>query len=374
MKLSIRTITKEQTTIFFGTEALESLNKQLNSLIRPPGNVFILVDPNTRRYCLPVLIDTVSAFKDAKVLELTGGEHCKSMDNAVLLWQKFHQEGVDRNTLIVNLGGGVVSDLGGFVAGGYQRGIRYINIPTSLMAQADAAIGGKTGVNLEGIKNQIGLFYSPAAVFVFPGFLKTLPANHLRSGLAEIIKSILLSNSIEWQKLNKHPINELLLEPLDGVIWKRLMKLAIAYKVKLVNKDCRERNIRKALNFGHTIGHALESHSMNEWKKPLLHGEAIAAGMICAAMLSHKKTGLGLQKMKEIIAYLSTGFSAVPITPDKIYTILDAMKYDKKNQEGQFRFTLLTAPGTFKTNVSCERAEVSEVLMSYLAEQNTNLL
>jgi 3-dehydroquinate synthase len=184
--------------------------------------------------------------------------------------------------------------------------------------------------------------------------------------LAEIIKSVLLSNKTQWSKLRTQPVNDLLQEPLDGLLWKRLISLSLTFKVNLVKIDFREGNIRKALNFGHTIGHALESHSFIKGKQTLLHGDAIAAGMICAARLSHLKTGLNSSQMQEILDYLSAGFPHIPILPDEIPAILNHMKYDKKNQQGQLRFTLLSAPGSFKTNVACESAEVSEVLINYL--------
>ncbi|MCX6276823.1 MAG: 3-dehydroquinate synthase [Bacteroidetes bacterium] len=371
MKHTVRTISKERTQIFFGDGVLSLIKKQTSALSVNQDNIFILADSQTRSLCLPVLFDHVPYLSGSKVLEVEGGERCKSIETAGFLWQKLNHYGADRNSLLINLGGGVATDLGGFVAGGFQRGIRYFNVPTSLIGQADAAIGGKTGVNLENVKNQVGLFYPPTDVFIFPGFLKTLPKNHLRSGLAEIIKSLLLSDPIHWRKLQNIPVNSLLDEQTESLIWKKLISAAVAYKVKLVRKDFHERNIRKALNFGHTIGHAFESFSMTDDRKPALHGEAVAAGMICAAWLSSMKTGLSHKTMKEIQNYLDAGFDRISFTVDDIPKIIELMKFDKKNQDGKFRFTLLAAPGSPRINVSCEPHEVSEALLNYSQQQKS---
>ncbi|MEI6434465.1 MAG: 3-dehydroquinate synthase family protein [Bacteroidota bacterium] len=365
MKLTVRTVSRERTQIFSGDDALSRINKQITALSVNHDNIFILADSQTRSLCLPVLYDHVPFLNGSKVLEVEGGERCKSIGTAEFLWQTLNHYSADRNSLLINVGGGVVTDLGGFVAGGFQRGIRYFNVPTSLIGQADAAIGGKTGVNLENVKNQVGLFYPPTDVFIFTGFLKTLPKNHLRSGLAEIIKSILLSDLLYWRQLQNIPVKSLLDEPTESLLLKKLITAAVAYKVKLVRKDFHERNIRKALNFGHTIGHAFESFSMTDDNMPALHGEAVAAGMICAAWLSSMKTGLSEKTMKEIQSYLVEGFEPIPFTVDDISKIIALMKYDKKNRDGKFRFTLLAAPGSPKINVSCEPHEVSEALLNY---------
>ena len=368
MKLTARTITKERTQIFLGDDSLAMLNKQIHSHAISGNGIYILVDSQTKALCLPVLFDHVPSLSGFKVIEVEGGEHCKSLETAGILWQNIHQHGAGRNSLIINLGGGVVTDLGGFVAGGFQRGIRYFNVPTSLIGQADAAIGGKTAVNLGNIKNQVGFFYPPVGVFVFPGFLKTLPRNHLRSGLAEIIKSAILSDQKNWRKLLNHPVGNLLDEPSDGLLWKKLIVGAISYKVRLVVKDFKERNIRKALNFGHTIGHAFESYSMTDGHQPLLHGEAVAAGMICAVWLSCLKTGLVNNAMKEIRDYLVAGFNPVPFAREDIPKIMEIMKFDKKNDNGKFCFTLLSSIGSPRINVNCGPDEVTEALLYYLQE------
>ena len=276
IKLPNRIVTVSRTPVLFGNDAFPALDRMVKTL--HPHGVFILVDRNTSKCCLPLLIGKISSFADAQVIETGGGEAAKSLHDTEKIWSELLASGAGRNSLLVNLGGGVVSDLGGFVAAGYKRGIKYINIPTSLMGQADAAIGGKTGVNMGSIKNQVGFFHAATAVFIIPGFLKTLPEGHLRSGLAEIIKSVLISNDTLWRRMQKNPVSQLLSLPVEGALWQELMLATITYKNKVVAKDYREQKLRKVLNFGHTLGHAFESFSFHHSATPLLHGEAVAAG------------------------------------------------------------------------------------------------
>lgn len=336
--------------------------KQLHD--RRYQDVFILVDRNTRKYCLPMLLDHVLSLEHVPVLEIPGGEDSKSFSAAEHLWTRLLELGAGRNSLLINLGGGVVSDLGGFVAAGYKRGINYINIPTSLMGQADAAIGGKTGINIGHVKNQVGFFYPSRGVFIFPGFLKTLPAAHLRSGLAEIIKSVLIGNTSLWRRLVKHPVAELLQQPVDGGLWPGLISESVKFKNRVVMQDYRERKQRKALNFGHTIGHALEGFSQTIPGKQLMHGDAVAAGMICATFLSHRKTGLSQAHMESVVSYLRNGFPAILIEDQAKATILELITHDKKNLNGLIRFTLISKPGSPVLDVSCSQEEILEALAS----------
>ncbi|MEI6172601.1 MAG: 3-dehydroquinate synthase family protein [Bacteroidota bacterium] len=378
MKLSNRIITTDRTPIFFGKDALDFIDRFLRSIQQdshskqvtsgndvsshPFQEIFILVDPETRTHCLPLLQAKSLTLADAAILEIPGGEDSKSLIQAEKLWNALLAAGAGRNCLLVNLGGGVVSDLGGFIAAGYKRGISYINIPTTLMGQADAAIGGKTAVNLGHIKNQVGFFHAPKAVFIFPGFLHTLPEAHLRSGLAEIIKSILISDASHWRRLVKHPVRKILHLPTDGRLWLNLIEGAVKFKNRVVMQDYRERKLRKVLNFGHTVGHALEGFSQSEPGKQLLHGEAVAAGMKCAAFLSHRKAGLSLAGMEEIIGYLDDGFSSYPLDVRAKAAIMELMTHDKKNRNGEVMFTLISEPGHPKINIACDRQDILEAL------------
>ncbi len=354
--LSNRIVTINRTPIFFGINCLSSIDRFIGSL--NPCGIFILVDENTRTHCLPLLLEHAPLLAHARVMEVVGGEGVKTLENAEKLWSILMAEGAGRYSLLVNLGGGVISDLGGFVAAGYQRGINYINIPTSLMGMADAAIGGKTAVNLSGIKNQVGFFHAAKAVFIFLRFLDTLPKEHLRSGLAEIVKSTIISNPVLWRRLQNYPVSRLLSQPPESAFWQKLILSAVTFKNKVVVKDYRETKFRKVLNFGHTIGHALEGYAQRVGGMPLLHGDAVAAGMISAAYLSHLKTGLAEQEMKSISRYLREGYGTIAVDSSSQAILLELMMHDKKMSGGRLQFTLMSKPGFPVVNVPCDEKEV----------------
>jgi 3-dehydroquinate synthase len=362
-KLSNRIITINRTPIFLGNDSLAYIDRLVTSL--SPTGLFILVDPNTREHCLPILLNKAATPVHAQVVEIKEGEFGKSLGNAEKLWNELLSAGAGRSSLLFNLGGGVISDLGGFVAAGYKRGINYFNIPTSLVGQVDAAIGGKTAVNLGHIKNQIGFFHAPQAVFVSSGFLKTLPEEHLRSGMAEMIKSTLISNPALWRRLQKNPVSRMLVQPIEGALWQDFIHAAITFKNKVVTRDFRESNLRKILNFGHTIGHALEGYSQSRHGKPLLHGEAVAAGMICAAYLSHLKASLPLADLNTIASYLVEGFGHFEIDPDSKIHLMELMMHDKKVKNGQLCFVLISKPGFPVIKVACDQTEISEAIDFY---------
>jgi 3-dehydroquinate synthase len=306
------------------------------------------------------------ALAGSRVIETVAGEEAKTIDNAIRLWHELQQGGTERSGLLVNLGGGTISDLGGFLAAGYKRGMTYVNIPTSLMGQADAAIGGKTAVNLGGSKNQIGFFYAPDAVFIVPRFLTTLPAGHLRSGFAEIIKSVLTGHARLWRKISDRGVAEILSLPPDHPMWLTLIRYAAAYKNRVVMHDFHEKGIRQTLNFGHTIGHALEAFSQAAWGDQVQHGDAVAAGMICAAFLSSVKVGLPPDELQRISSFLTAGFPHMTLKPEHIRPVMEWMRHDKKNRNGIFRFTLLSAPGKPVLKVICTPGEVEEALLYYI--------
>jgi len=359
-KLSNRIVTVNRSPVIFGPDSYPALDRLVKSM--HPHRVFILVDENTHQHCMPQLFNSVTTLAGAKVLKITGGESSKSFDNAVALWKELLTLGTDRSGLIINLGGGVVSDLGGFVASNFLRGIRYINIPTSLMAMSDAAIGGKTAVNVGFMKNQVGSFYPPAAIFIFPLFLETLSRDHLRSGFAEIVKSALIGNEGLWKKIKAHPVSEVLDIPADSPFWHHLILATATLKNRIVERDFREKKERKALNFGHTIGHALESYFMQTGAGELFHGDAVAAGMMGAVWLSAKKNFLSPAQLEVVCRYLREGFPRIKIENDAIPEVLGFMKSDKKRMAGLVTFTLLAKPGTPVLNIPCSEDEVTEAL------------
>jgi 3-dehydroquinate synthase len=365
-KLSGRIITIERTPVFLGQDVLSSVDRFIRQMHLGREGIFILADKNTRKHCLSLLMENSGVMADAVILEIEGGEGAKTLATAERLWNEMLEAGAGRNSLLVNLGGGVVSDLGGFVAAGYKRGISYINIPTSLVGQCDAAIGGKTSVNTGILKNQVGFFYSPKAVFICPRFLATLPAAHFRSGMAEIIKCALVGDAGLWRRILHHPVPGLLSLPPGHRFLEELLTSTVNFKNRIVNRDYREQKLRKVLNFGHTIGHALESRSLLDPGAPLLHGDAVAAGMICALFLSTQKTGLDPSVNETARKYLVDGFPPCKADLDSIDRIMEIMAHDKKNFRGKFLFTLLSAPGYPLTNISCDRDEVAAAIQYYI--------
>jgi len=300
--------------------------------------IFILVDENTLKHCLPGLLGKVEILREAEVIEIDSGEESKSVEVSAQLWKVLGELGADRQSVLVNLGGGVITDLGGFVAGTFKRGIRFFNIPTSLLAQVDASIGGKVGIDLDHLKNEVGLYNNPNGVFVDPGFLSTLPRNQLLSGFAEMIKHALICSPDYWQVLKEISFYDT--EQLDAVILR-----SILLKNEVVSSDPYEQGRRKILNFGHTIGHAIESHSFEGDMKALLHGEAIAMGMVCEAFLSHRKGLLTEAELREISALIFSLYPQVEIDQMRYHRIIELMRNDKKNRNGKLKFSLLHGIG-----------------------------
>lgn len=341
------------TSVFIGDDALEKLKIHLAELKR----IFILVDVNTLKKCLPELEKFLPEQIELHTLAITPGEQHKNIQTAILLWKQLMQLNVKRNDVLINLGGGMVSDIGAFVAATYKRGISFINVPTTLLGMSDAAIGGKTGVDFEGVKNQIGIFAHPQSVLIYPPFLQTLEARQIRNGFAEIIKYSLIEKNNLWKELQSFSFKELPNE--------KLIADAAKAKIEIVNKDPKEKGPRKILNYGHTIGHAFESLSLMHDKSPILHGEAIAAGMICEAWLSNQKTGLSQTDLKAICDLILKHFPKYIVPKQADDQLLEFMRQDKKNTQDQIQFSLLKAIGECKYNVSCSEQEIISALSFY---------
>ncbi len=362
-KISGRIVQVNRTTLYFGA-LRESRFRQVTRSLRISRTV-ILTDTTTRESCLPLLVEKVPELSKAHILEIIPGEPSKTIEVASRLWSELALLGADRSTLLVCLGGGVVTDLGGFAASTYMRGIPCIHIPTSLIGQADAAIGGKTAVNTEGVKNSVGTFYPAAAVFIDSTFLQTLPAEHLRSGLAEVIKTALVCNPPLWRRISGRPVAEILASDPVGKFWQDIIMTAASDKNRIVMRDFRESNVRKALNFGHTFGHSFEALSLAMPGSALLHGDAVAAGMICALRLSEMKSGLDALESLRIIRFLYDGFGKVPVSLTDQDTLFGLMRHDKKSSAGGFRFSLISKPGAAVVNVPVSEAEAKEALRFY---------
>lgn len=300
------------------------------------SKVFILVDENTKKYCLPIFKKKLEKRVDA-ILEIQSGEDHKNIATCSKVWELLSRHDGDRKSLLLNLGGGVLTDLGGFVASTFKRGIDFINIPTTLLSMVDASIGGKTGVDLGALKNQIGVINQPQMVLVFPGFLKTLEARQLKSGYSEMLKHGLIMDADYWKSLKEK--NEF----IDALC----IKKSISIKNDVVIQDPTEQGLRKILNFGHTLGHAIESYCLeNPEKETLLHGEAIAIGMILEGYFSHELKGLSKLSLQEIKETFLKHFGHVTFDNQDIKAILKLLKYDKKNSHGDVNFVLLQEIGT----------------------------
>jgi 3-dehydroquinate synthase len=331
------TLDAHQAPVFYSEEGYDKINDFLSS--NSPSIIFILVDSNTRELCLTRLLQKLETSCVTEVIEMEEGEKNKNIETCTGIWKALSELGADRKSLVINLGGGVVTDLGGFIASTFKRGIAYINIPTTLLSMVDASVGGKTGVDLDNLKNQIGVISQPEMVVIDTTYLSTLPAIEMRSGLAEILKHGLIASRDYWNKATE--LNKLTLEDLEGLIAE-----SVEIKTAVVTKDPTEENLRKTLNFGHTFGHAIESYFLDHPnKKPLLHGEAVAAGMIIAAYLSNKICSFPEKDLEEITEKLLDTFSIVDIVAEDYDTILDLMKFDKKNSHGKIKFVLLEKIG-----------------------------
>lgn len=319
---------------------------------------FVLTDENTAKHCLPVIRKHIDKLDNFDIIEINAGEESKNIDFCVGVWKMLIDFSADRQSLLINLGGGVISDLGGFAASTYKRGIDFVHVPTTLLSQVDASVGGKTGIDLDNIKNIIGTFTQPKAVFIEHSFLQTLPERQILSGLAEMLKHGLICSSSYWNLLK----NSNLKSPSAELVYK-----SVEIKNKVVIEDPHEKGARKSLNFGHTVGHAVETYSLMNDENPLTHGEAIAIGMICESRLSNKKIGLSdpdLNEINQVIGNLYPKYTIAESSHKELYSI---MKKDKKNQSGKINCTLLTSIGQCRIDNICTEDELFESIRYYSA-------
>ena len=344
-------------SIFFSEDGYEALNKHLED--HKYSNIFVFVDTNTHEHCLNDFLPYIYTDLKIEIIEFENGEINKNIDTCVEIWQALTELGADRKTLIINLGGGVVTDLGGFVASTYKRGIDFINVPTTLLAMVDASIGGKNGVDLGNLKNQIGTITNPKMVLIDTDYLSTLIQTEMRSGLAEMLKHGLIADIKYWQKF-------LDLSALDSDNLIELIQESIVIKNNIVTQDPTENGIRKALNFGHTLGHAIESYFLeNDAKKTLLHGEAIAVGMILESYISLQKNLISELEYQEIKTTINKIFDKILFEENDLEPILELLIHDKKNEYGNIQFALLDGIGKIKINQSVENELIEKAFDDY---------
>ena len=313
---------------------------QLNHFLEElkPGKIFILCDENTHQYCLPKVLGNLETEIPFEILEIEAGEEMKTIETATQLWEILSEFEADRKSLILNLGGGVITDLGGFVASTYKRGIRFINLPTTLLGMCDASIGGKTGIDHQFLKNIVGTFAMPEKIFVDPDFLQTLPFTELRSGFAEMLKHGLIAEKNHWEDLIS--VSELSAENVAPFI-----ETSMKIKQNVVENDFKEEHIRKNLNFGHTIGHAVESLFMQK-ENLIPHGEAVALGMICETHLAFLEKLISENEAFSVIENIRKFFPYISLNNFSNEEIIGLMMNDKKNENGKINFSLINGIGS----------------------------
>lgn len=354
----MKQINSYQSTVFIGEDVFPHLEEILKSKFTDASKKIILVDTNTLQHCLPVLINNVSILNDAEILEVESGEDSKSFEILSGLIEALADLNVDRKALLINLGGGVISDLGGLLASLYKRGINYINVPTSLLAMADASVGGKVAVNVSNIKNIAGVFNPPQFVFINPVFLQTLDEREWLSGYAEIIKHALIDSKEHWNLLKE---NNLFL--MDD--WTELLHKSVSIKNDIVLKDPFENNERKLLNLGHTIGHGIESLMMDKGI-PLTHGEAVAAGILIESRISLEQGLLNSDDFNSLQEIISKYYSKVAILNDDIEKLISYLYNDKKNQKDAISFVLLSEIGKAHINKTASIEQIKAALEFYI--------
>jgi 3-dehydroquinate synthase len=349
-------INTEFSTIYISAEIQQVLTEVLKK--NQNRKTFVLVDENTKKHCLPI-INSIVEIDSSEIIEIKSGEKNKSIKSLEKVWTMLSEKGADRLSLLINLGGGIICDLGGFAASTFKRGIDFINIPTTLLSQVDASVGGKTGVNLHELKNEIGVFNHPKYVLIDSSFNRTLEKDHILSGWAEMLKHSLIFDEKDWLNVISHDIKHIGFKELN-----KLIARSINIKNHFVEQDPFEKNIRKALNFGHTFGHAFESLFMNS-ESEISHGEAVAHGMICELYLSGEICNFPAKKTNTVVTYLLNIYNKVELNDSDFENIIVLIGHDKKKEGQNINFTLLEDFGKIKINQNCDRELLIKTLNWY---------
>lgn len=322
--------------------------------------LFVLTDDTTQQHCWP-LISRFLCLRGAHLISIAPTDTNKNLESLTHVWRELEARRGTRHSLLINLGGGMVTDLGGFAASTFKRGIDFINLPTTLLAMVDASVGGKTGINFNGLKNEIGVFNEARYVIMDTAFLHTLDTRNLLSGYAEMLKHGLIANEAIWAELlNFNP------QAPDLKRLQAMLGQSVKVKENIVEADPLEKSLRKSLNLGHTFGHAFESfslqHAAEQHTEPLLHGYAVAFGLICELYLSAKKAGFPTEKLYQTVRFIRENYGTLPITCDHYDTLINLMQHDKKNVKGKINFTLLVNIGDIRINQTATTEEIKEAL------------
>jgi len=350
------TSSKIHANIIFSQQIERELQKIISRF--PSGKVFLLTETTPEKLCLPLIDRLIRDYSIRKIV-IAGGEANKSIRSVEQVWEVLSRYGANRKSLLINVGGGMLTDLGGFAASTFKRGMAFVNIPTTLLAQVDASLGGKTGINFNGLKNEIGVFSEPDTVIINTDFLRTIDKENFLSGYAEMVKHGLIKSPEHWEELRIYDPEKMDLQALQDII-----AHSVAIKKWHVQNDPTEKNIRKALNFGHTAGHAFESFALHQGR-PVLHGYAVVYGMIAELILSEKKCGFNKQDLKYICRWLLERYGKFEISTGDDEILYELMTHDKKNEGNRINFTLLSKTGTAKINQNCSKALIFEALDEY---------
>lgn len=348
--------TKQQVAI--GNDIVTMLEAYLQAQVY--DKLFILTDQHTHAHCFPV-IQAIQDVKQARLIIIRAGDVHKNVEQLMVVWKVLSEHGASRNSLLINLGGGMITDLGGFAGATFKRGLHTLNIPTTLMAAVDAAVGGKTGVNFNGLKNEIGSFYVPDSVLIDCVFLRTLDQDNLLSGYAEMIKHGLVDSPAVLGEVLSYPLDS---ADLDIERLTELVKISVAIKERIVSEDPTEKGIRKALNLGHTVGHAFESLSFKK-ERPILHGHAVAAGLVCELYLSHKNCQLPVGVLRSTTNFIKENYPSFGFGCDDYNILYELMTHDKKNESEMINFTLLAEIGDIRINQIVAKKMIFEALDFY---------
>ena len=335
----------------------KELKQDVEDAIRrcPHDRLFVLTDTTTVELCWP-LVKPLSCFETAQLITIGATDENKTLESLAHVWRALQEGGASRHSLLVNVGGGMVTDLGGFAASTFKRGLAYINIPTTLLSQVDASVGGKTGINFGGLKNEIGVFNCANSVILSSEFLRSLDMQNLLSGYAEMLKHGLISDYESFMELLRFD-----LESIDYNLLGTLVAKSVRIKERIVEEDPTEKGIRKALNLGHTAGHALESLAL-ERGKPVLHGYAVAWGLICELYLSVVKCGFPKDRFRQTVQFIRSHYGNFPLDCKQYDRLFEFMKHDKKNEAGIINFTLLADIGDIRINQQASKDEIFEML------------
>ncbi|OYU81755.1 MAG: 3-dehydroquinate synthase [Flavobacterium sp. BFFFF1] len=343
--------------ILFGDGGYDAVNRFIAD--RVYSKIFILTDTNSNEYCLPRFLSFLATEVAIEIIEVDAGEMHKNIETCIGVWNALTELGADRKSLMINLGGGVVTDLGGFVASTFKRGIDFTHIPTTLLAMVDASVGGKNGIDLGNLKNHIGVINTPRMILMDMTFLDTLPQIEMRSGLAEMLKHGLIYDKNYWDKFTD-------LAAIDTNDLGQLIYESVVIKNEIVAADPNEKGIRKSLNFGHTLGHAIEGCFLeNESKTTLLHGEAIAAGMVLESHLSLQKGLISAEEYAAVKRNILGIYGRVTFDANDLQSITDLLIHDKKNEYGKIQFVLLDGIGSVKIGQELDNESITNAFEDY---------